>query len=310
MNQWITVLQIIAPIFVAVGLGVLAKRRNLIRAEQMQGLQQYVMKFGLPCVLFNSCYGASISGESLAAMVMTAGLVFGGCAWAFSAGKKRFPYHNFPMMFSSQETGMLGIPLYITLFGVEHAYRIGVMDVAQSVLVAIPCIAILAADTGKNPGVGEIAKKVVQSPLLIMSVIGLTLNLSGAAVWLNAVGVGGIITEVTGFISQPVSAAMLFSVGYNFSLQKGSRSTIFRIAAIHFTLFVVFCSIMQSVLLLLGNVEAETRWAVLLYCLLPCSYLSPSLGRSEEEYTIASGVCSVLTVISLAAFCVMATVVA
>ena len=131
-----------------------------------------------------------------------------------------------------------------------------------------------------------------------------------AAVWLNAVGVGGIITEVTGFISQPVSAAMLFSVGYNFSLHKGSRGTIFRIAAIHFTLFAVFCGIMQGVLLLLGNVEAETRWAVLLYCLLPCSYLSPSLGRNEEEYTVASGVCSILTVIALAAFCAMAAVVA
>ena len=72
MNQWMTVLEIVAPIFAAVGLGVQAKRKTLISAEQMQGLQQYVMKFGLPCVLFNSCYGASISGESLATMAMAA----------------------------------------------------------------------------------------------------------------------------------------------------------------------------------------------------------------------------------------------
>ena len=309
MNQWMTVLQIIVPIFVAVGLGMFAKQKTLVTAEQMGGLQQFVMKFGLPCVVFNSCYGAAISAESLTSMVMVAPLMMGGCAWAFAARKKRFPYHNFPMMFSSQETGMLGIPLFITLFGMEHAYRIGVLDVAQSV-VAIPCIAILAADAGKNPSVSEIAKKVLKSPLLIMSVTGLVLNLSGAAAWMNGVGIGGIITETTGFISQPVSAAMLFSVGYNFSLQKGRRGTIFRIAAIHFTLFAVFCGIMQGILSLLGDVDPETRWAVLLYCLLPCSYLSPSLGRNEEEYTISSGVCSILTVISLMAFCVMAAIVA
>ena len=162
MNQWMTVLQIIVPIFVAVGLGMMAKRKEMISGEQMQGLQQFVMKFGLPCVVFNSCYGAAISAESLTSMVMVAPLMMGGCAWAFTARKKRFPYHNFPMMFSSQETGMLGIPLFITLFGVEHAYRIGVLDVAQSV-VAIPCIAILAADAGKNPSVGEIAKKVMET---------------------------------------------------------------------------------------------------------------------------------------------------
>ena len=309
MNQWMTVLQIITPIFAAVGFGILAKRKNMISAEQMQGLQQYVMKFGLPCVVFNSCYGAKISAEAVTSMALVVPLVLLSSVWAFRSREKWGGYHNFPMLFSAKETGMLGIPLFMTLFGVEQAYRVGVLDLAQSV-IAIPCIAILAADAGKNPTVGEITKKVVKSSLLIMSVLGLVLNLSGAAAWMNGVGIGGIITETTGFLSQPVSAAMLFSVGYNFSMGKDSRGEIFRIAAIHFAMFAVFCGIMQGVLLLLGEVDAETRWAVLLYCMLPCSYLSPSLGRSEEEYTISSGVCSILTVVSLAIFCVMAAIVA
>ena len=308
MNQWMTVLQIITPIFVAAGLGILAKRKDMISAEQMQGLQQFVMKFGLPCVVFNSCYGAKISAEAVTSMALVVPLVLLSSVWAFRSREKWGGYHNFPMLFSAKETGMLGIPLFMTLFGVEQAYRVGVLDLAQSV-IAIPCIAILAADAGKNPTVGEITKKVVKSSLLIMSVLGLVLNLSGAAAWMNGVGIGGIITETTGFLSQPVSAAMLFSVGYNFSMGKDSRGEIFRIAAIHFAMFAVFCGIMQGVLLLLGEVDAETRWAVLLYCMLPCSYLSPSLGRSEEEYTISSGVCSILTVVSLAIFCVMAAIV-
>ena len=308
MNQWMTVLQIITPIFVAVGLGILAKRKDMISAEQMQGLQQFVMKFGLPCVVFNSCYGAKISAEAVTSMALVVPLVLLSSVWAFRSREKWGGYHNFPMLFSAKETGMLGIPLFMTLFGVEQAYRVGVLDLAQSV-IAIPCIAILAADAGKNPTVGEITKKVVKSSLLIMSVLGLVLNLSGAAAWMNGVGIGGIITETTGFLSQPVSAAMLFSVGYNFSMGKDSRGEIFRMAAIHFAMFAVFCGIMQGVLLLLGEVDAETRWAVLLYCMLPCSYLSPSLGRSEEEYTISSGVCSILTVVSLAIFCVMAAIV-
>ena len=309
MNQWMTVLQIITPIFVAAGLGILAKRKDMISAEQMQGLQQFVMKFGLPCVVFNSCYGAKISAEAVTSMALVVPLVLLSSVWAFRSREKWGGYHNFPMLFSAKETGMLGIPLFMTLFGVEQAYRVGVLDLAQSV-IAIPCIAILAADAGKNPTVGEIAKKVVKSSLLIMSVLGLVLNLSGAAAWMNGVGIGGIITETTGFLSQPVSAAMLFSVGYNFSMGKDSRGEIFRMAAIHFALFAVFCGIMQGVLLLLGDVEPETRWAVLLYCALPASYLSPGLGRNEREYTVSSGVCSVLTVVSLVIFCVMAAIVA
>ena len=204
---------------------------------------------------------------------------------------------------------MLGIPLFITLFGVGHAYRIGVLDLAQS-MIAIPVIAILAANTGESPSLSEIVKDVVRSPLLLMSLLGLVLNLSGAAVWLNEIGFGGVITEATSFIAQPVSAAMLFSVGYNFSIRQGNRGTVFRLAGIHFAVFAVFCAIMQILLFLVPFVEPETRWAVLLYGVLPSSYLSPSLGRNEEDYTVASSVCSILTLATLIVFCGMAVVVA
>jgi len=53
-------------------------------------------------------------------------------------------------------------------------------------------------------------------------------------------------------------------------------------------------------------VDPITRWVVLLYCLLPASYLAPGLSRSEEESVLASGVCSAMTVVTLLGFCVIA----
>ena len=103
---------------------------------------------------------------------------------------------------------------------------------------------------------------------------------------------------------------MIFSVGYNFSLAKECRRTVLEVAGIHFGLFALFCVVIQGVLLLLPNVDSLTRWAVLLYCALPASYLSPGLGRSAEDYTMSSGVCSILTATCLMVFCVMAAAVA
>ena len=122
---------------------------------------------------------------------------------------------------------------------------------------------------------------------------------------MNAVGIGGIITESTSFLAQPVSALMIFSVGYNFSLNKDCRKDIFRIAGVHFGGYVVVCVLAQLALSLIPGVDMLTRWAVALYCVLPCSYLSPGMGRTPREQTIASGVCSVLTAVCLAAFCAM-----
>lgn len=305
MDRVIKVLEIIAPIFVTMGLGMLAKKKAMISEEGVKGLQQLVMSFCLPCVVFNSCLSASFGMESLTTIAMVMPLILLSSLWSFSFGKKKYPYRNLPMIFSAQESGMLGIPLYLTLFGAANAYRMGVLDLAQSI-IAIPVIAILSADTGKNPSPSYVVKKVFRSPLLLMSLSALTLNLTGGFAVLDAVGVGGILTEVTGFLAQPVSAVILFCVGYNFSLGTGNRKHVFEICGLHVFLWCVFCLAMQGILYLVPSVDAGTRWAVLLYCALPGSYLSASLGKTGEDNAVAASVCSVLTVLCLMVFCVMA----
>ena len=307
MDRVIKVLEIVVPIFVTILLGVLARKKSVMSEEANQGLQQFVMKFCLPCVLFNSCLTANFGTESLTAMVLVMPLILLSSLWSFKIRKKKYPYHNLPQIFSSQETGMLGIPLFMTLFGTAQAYRMGLLDVAQSV-VAIPVIAILSADTGKNPSAGYVIKKVLQSPLLLMSLLGLALNLTGAMDVLDEIG--GIITETTGFLAQPVSAVILFCVGYNFSLGKGNRKHVFRICGLHFAVFGIFCVMIQGFLFFVPSVDAETRWSILLYCALPGSYLTAGLGRTKEESAVAASVCSILTVICLVIFCIMAIVVA
>ena len=307
METILNVAQVVAPIFTAIFLGILAKKKDLVTREGVQGFQQFVMKFGLPCVVFNSCLTADMGLESVSSMALVLPAIVFSTLWAFRARKKKYPYHNLPMMFSAQETGMLGIPLVMILFGAEHAYRMGVLDLTQAVM-AYPVIAILSSDTGENPAASQIAKKVLTSPLVIMSVLGLVLNLSGIRNWMDGIGVLGVITESTGFLTQPISSLMLFSVGYNFSFSGENRGPILRIAGIHFAMFAFFCGIMQLALRLIPDVDAVTRWVLLLYCTLPASYLSPGLGRSEEDVTVASGVCSILTVASLAVVCVMAAV--
>ena len=307
MEKLITVAQVIVPIFAAVFLGMFARKKHALKQEEIRGLQQFVMQFGLPCVIFNSCLTADIGAESLSTMALVAPFMIAGTLWAFRARKKQFPYHNLPQLFCAQETGMLGIPLFMILFGSAQAYRMGILDLAQAP-AAYPCIAILSADAGENPSPKEITKKVLRSPLLIMSALGLTLNLTGIGAWMDSVGISGILTDSVGFLAEPVSALMIFCVGYNFSLAKGNRATIFKLSALHLAWTVGFGILIQLALFLIPNVDTMTRWSILMFSTLPASYLAPTLGRSEEDFTVASGVCSILTVFSLAVFCVMAVI--
>lgn len=305
MAAVLSLLETLMPILVCMGLGMLAKKKAILTQEQNDGIAQFVLKFCIPCVLFNSCLQSQLRPESLISMAMLLPILLVSALIGFWIRKKVLHYHNLPMLFAAHETGMIGLPLWIILFGATEAYRMGVLDMTQG-LVSIPVMVILTADTGKGLPIGQIVKRVLLSPMLIMSVLGFALGLSGAADWLNTIGIGPILTGTTSFLAQPVSAAILFTIGYNFSLKGEVRGRVLKIAGICLAFSAVACLIMQGILCLVPNVDAATRWVVLLYCALPASFLAPGLAKNKDESAVASGVCSLLTVVTLIVFCLIA----
>lgn len=309
MEKVMTVIQVIAPIFLTVCLGMFARKRNVLASGEIEGIQRFIVKFCLPCLVFRSCVTAEITSQALSSMLMVPLFQSIGILWGYWARKRKYSYHNLPFLFGCKETGMLGIPLFMVLFGQEQAYRMGVLDLAQAPL-AFLMIGILSADPGESASPKAVLKQIITSPLIILATLAVTLNLSGLWTVIEGVGVGDIVVECVSFLSEPVSAVMLFCVGYNFTLNKDSRAEVFRLTALHVGYFALAGVAVQGVLCLVPGVDAMTRWAAALYFLLPCSYLAPGLGREQKDFTVASGMCSVTTVLSLAVFCVMAAVVA
>ena len=306
MEKVTAIVQIILPIACTVLLGMYARKKALFTPDNVQSLQQFVIKICLPCLLFQSCVTADIGVQMLSSMV-TPVILLVSTVLGFRFRRNRYPYHNLPMAFCCKETGMLGIPLFMVLFGTDQAYRLGFLDIAQAIVV-YPVMAILSAGAGAAATPKAVVKQMVKSPLIRMSALGLVLNFTGIWNSVEAAGAGSMILDAFSFLSQPVSVIMLFCVGFNFSLTEDNRSVIFRISAIHFFLFAVLGLVFQAALFLFPGVDSMTRWAVLLYTFLPASYLTPSLGRSQEDYTVSAGVCSVLTVVCLIVFCVIAVI--
>ena len=309
MEKFFSVAAVIAPIFITVYLGMVARKKALITPEGVQGLQQFVLNMALPCLIFNSILTAKVGAESLAIMGMLFPFVLGVTLWAFRKGMKKYPYKNLPMIFGAQESGMLGVPLFLILFGSANVYHMVILDLTQAI-VGHPTIAIVSCDAGDSPKPGEILKKVFTSPLVFACLIALGLNLSGAGTLLLESGIGQVVTEVTTFLGQPVSTLMIFSVGYNLSLSAENRGEILKLCLLRLTIFSAIAGVLQLLLCLIPNITALTRWAMLLYCLLPASYIAPSLGKTEQERTVASGVSSLLTVVTLAVFCAIAALTA
>ena len=122
MEKWSAVARIVVPIFTAVALGALSRKKKLLTLEGNRGLQDFVVKFGLPCVLFNSTITATVGTEAILPMGLLLVLMLMGTLAAFRVRRKRLPMHNLPMFFAGKESGMMGLPLYITLFGTASTF--------------------------------------------------------------------------------------------------------------------------------------------------------------------------------------------
>lgn len=304
MDKVSSVLQVIVPIFTALILGMIVKQRKTISEAGVDGMQRLVVHYLLPCVLYNSYLSAELTREALTSMGLLP-LLFVPCLWSFHMRKSRFPYHNLPLVFTAQESGMVGIPLFLVLFGESQAYHFATLDMIQG-LLALPVIAILSGDRGRRPSVWNVITSLFTSPLMLAGLLGLALKLTGLMDLLNGWGIGQVLTETTQFLAGPVSAIMLFVTGYHFSLGTEERKIVLRLGLIRLGFFGTICLAIQGVLSLLPAADPLTRWAVLLYCALPSTFVAPSLGRTDQDRAIASGLSSLLTVVTMFVFCLMA----
>ena len=187
MTQLVAIAKVVLPILICAALGIFARKKEILSEEHNAGIQRFVLKFCVPCVLFNSCLDAAVTSETLLSMALLIPLLVVCFVVSLRLRKKALPYHSLPLLLTAHETGMLGIPLFIILFGVENAFHMGVLDIAQA-FVAVPIITLVSADMGKG-SVKEMLRGIFTSPILIMGVLGFVLGLSGAMAWLDSLGI-------------------------------------------------------------------------------------------------------------------------
>ena len=306
MEKVISVLEILLPIAAAMALGVLARRRGILSPAGAQGLQDFAAKFGLPCLLFNSCYQSDFGPETAASMAMITPLMLLFSITGFALYRRgKAGRATFPLVLGTKEGGMLGVPLFLVLFGQEQVFRMIAMDVAQ-IVIAVPTVCIVASMATDRLSVGAIARRTFTSPLLLSALSGLVLNLTGIRALLDGAGVGGLVTETMSFLCSPVSAVILFCIGYTFSLEEIRRGGVLKTCLVFWGMFAVMCVVLELALLLVPGTPMETRWAVVLFTMLPPTFMMPTLGRTREETAYGSGVCSLCTLGTLVVFCVIA----
>jgi hypothetical protein len=304
MQNIVSILKIVLPLILSLGIGFYARKRAILTPEAIEGMKTFVMKFALPAMLFGLFFTAEYSVNILlfAATMFTLGFV--GLGLGFLIGKpleKRSPMLKF--MTTGWEVGMLGYALYALLFGVENLRYLALMDFGHVLFVFSGFITALNIRMGCSPK--ESAKALVTNPIPWAMLSGAILAILGVSRALAPSGITELIKSLCDFVATPLSCVILVVVGYGIEFSKKNFTT----AAISVVMRTLVCAVLCAIaLLFIGAfipLSDAMRWAIIILFITPAPFILTMYTTNEQERADVSMSLSLQTMVTVFMFIII-----
>jgi len=174
----------IAPLVLMVSLGYLLRKTNLLDAHTRLSMNTVVFRFLIPAMLFNNLYKSDLSGLSVATAVIYSAI--------FTVSVYLIMMFVFPLFIKDKtkcsviiqaiyrgNVVLLGVPIVAGLCGAEN---VGLLSLVVAVVVPIQNIeSVIMFELFRDgkPKLSTILLNILKNPLIIASVTGILLKVSG-----------------------------------------------------------------------------------------------------------------------------------
>ncbi|MBC5649089.1 AEC family transporter [Christensenella tenuis] len=305
MEQFFSVLPIVAPVFIALLIGYFSKRKRLVTPGGIEGMKALVMNFALPAVIIGAFYTVTVDTD-MAVVVITmfccglTGLLLGKLLrWLLRQKQDLLPF-----LVTSYETGMLGYGLYIMLFSQAQVSNFAMIDLGEAAFAFTIYIGLLNARKGVDAK--SSLRSMVKTPMIWAVVAGIALGATGIGRMLDASPIGPAISEVLAYISAPTGILMLFVVGYELEWTKEYMKDALVAAGLRFCVMALLCFLAVNVIFLFLPFNEYLFWGLVLVFSLPAPYILPLFISGEKDNAYVATSLALYTVISIVLFTVIA----
>lgn len=300
MENFIAIIQTALPVFLALALGMLCRKKNFVSREGINTLKKIVIDITLPAVLLNAFATAQYS---LSTMVLPV-IMFALCYVALLLGmlfvriggmKSRLA----PFLATGFEAGMLGYALFALLFPTHSASELAILDLGHTLFVFTLFKILISGKTD----IKAIVHDMVTTPILWAAVIGVLLGATGLYAKLQLWGVAGILNAATDLISAPTGMIILLTVGYDLVLKEIPWKKTGGLVLMRLLVMAIFlgCLVLLNRFVLDGIIF---EGAALLMVILPPPYVIPIFADEPAERTQIASALSAMTLLTMILFAV------
>ena len=301
------VIQMVLPIVVMLGLGMVCRRKNIFDMNGLAGLKAVVGDVCLPVVLFNAFFTAKYSlSVALIFVLVYAG--FGvALALGFSLRKLAAPHGKFfPFLLASAEGGMLGYALYGVLMGEQSGFA--AVDLGQTVFAYTAFLGFLSLTDGSKPTAGGLVKNMLTNKSCVGMALGILLGVLGVGHWVLSSPAAGVVTGTISMITAPTSALVLLVVGYELDLDKSLLRPVAVTVACRLAIMGALLAAVSFILFHIVPYDKGLQTALMIMYALPAPFIIPLFADVGEEGKYISTalsahtICTILLFIAIAAF--------
>ncbi|WP_419785164.1 AEC family transporter [Pseudodesulfovibrio sp.] len=207
---------LILPIFIILGFGVALDIANILPKQTGSVIGSYVLYAALPILLIHIMAKSSMAdilhGGFWAGMLLTQAIIYAAVyAGEFFLGKRGHgPATSIAMSSSCCNVAFIGLPVVLSLMPNNHVALVaaGLSTLTPNV-VSIPCqieMEFLKHKGESGNAMAQLAKAVLLNPLMVGTIVGLALGLTGIGLW-------GPLDKAAEMVGNTTAPCMLLALG-------------------------------------------------------------------------------------------------
>ena len=305
----------IIPIILLVSLGYLIQRRHWANDDQMEKIKSGIILLALPAVLFMTFKDMELRKEQMFVTVvffLMLWLVYGAGRLISLPMKKHGDL--VPFMCTGMAFGVLGIPLYAAVYGMENIGIISIFGVGHESFVWFVYLTLLKKNfNGESFGRGTIGN-FFKSPVILSILSGVAVNLLGLGglfernILLKGVS---LTLESLGGVTTPL---IFIVIGYGIRLEKAYVWPAAKLLAIRYAVLFPVSYFVKFLVLdrIVGGVTPLYNMAFFTFMVLSPPYMSAIfIGQysSKENTYVVNNILVMSTVMAVAIMSITALIV-
>lgn len=297
----------VLPVILLFLLGFMLRRRHFLQPAALADLKKIVLNLALPAALFLAFLRVALEARYL---LIVAG-IFAACVLMLvlsGRGPWRVPSPYFPALMTGFEAGMVGYAIFGAVYGADHLYAFGLIDLGQVTFVFFVLVTALARTQAQALSPRTVLINFVKTPVIVAIGLGILANSIGLAATLEASPLLGSLVRTLELLAALTTPLIALVIGYETQLSRSGLSWPLRTVALRLGVWLIFGLVFNALVIDgLLHLDRIFQAAVLTLMILPPPFVIPlylkDAAAADRVYVVNT--LSLATVATLIAFVIV-----